>query len=139
MKALATKARTLQFVAHSGHNLVEGRSFYGDHAALGELYGTYTKLYDLIIERMISVGETTQPLEITVAAAQEAAGVGETKDPDQIFGDISSLEIELRGLCSKYLDQNEGVTPGIKNLVEQIASDSEDRSYKIDQRLANVR
>lgn len=138
MKALATKARTLQFVAHSGHNLVEGRSFYGDHAALGELYGTYTKLYDLIIERMISVGETTQPLEITVAAAQEAAGVGETKDANQIFGDISSLEIELRGLCSKSLDQDE-LTPGVKNLVEQIASDSEDRSYKIDQRLANVR
>jgi DNA-binding ferritin-like protein len=138
MQTLAIKARTMQFVAHSGHNLTTGSSFFGDHSALGGLYETYTKLYDLIVERMISVGEETKPLSLTLEAANAAMLVEETNKADEIFAELAFLEIELRGLCRKYLDQEENISVGVKNLVEQIASDSEDRSYKLVQRLANT-
>jgi DNA-binding ferritin-like protein len=121
----------MQLYAHNAHNLVSGRTFFEDHAFLGELYATYEAAYDSVVERMIGLS-----MEINLAEVQKkAAGMLEkitNPTGDTIFNCV--LECE-RTLCKTIETEVSGKTQGTIQLLGDIANASEVRQYKLNQRL----
>ena len=74
MTKLATQLRYMQFYAHNAHNICQGDTFFADHEELGDLYGTYTGLYDSVVERMIGLGQAIDLVKIQVDAAKMLDG-----------------------------------------------------------------
>ena len=135
MKLLAIKYREAQLYAHAAHNLTSGQSFFSDHEFFGELYSTYESAYDSIIERMIGLGFKVSPLEFSRIAAVNAND-RTIKSPEDMFKNIKALEEDIDDTIAMYLDDEESTTPGVRNLLEGLADESEIRQYKINQRLS---
>ena len=130
MKQLATHFRYLQLLAHNGHNEAKGLTFFADHAFLGDLYPAYEEAYDALIERLIGSGE-----RIDLAAIQaEAAGKLEAeKDTEAYLVALLDGEAEACAQIEKLAKSD--ITQGTLNLLAGLADDSEQRSYKLRQRL----
>ena len=92
MKDLAIYYRCAQFYSHAAHNLAFGDEFFQDHEYLGELYGAYETAYDDIIERMIGLGKSPDPMTITLSGAETAKGYGIPKDDKEWL--VKLMEIE---------------------------------------------
>ena len=134
MDQLATLYRAAQFYAHACHNLTKGPTFYQDHAAFGDLYGTYEEAYDGLVERMIGTGEAFDIKTILTNATAEA-----NKRPDPaafstnaIFTAVLDFESKFRAEIDAIYDSE---STGTQNLLAGLADESEARSYKLQQRL----
>jgi DNA-binding ferritin-like protein len=133
MIKLATHLRYMQFYAHNAHNLCQGDTFFSDHEELGDLYGTYTGLYDSIVERMIGLGQSVDLVKIQVDAAKMLDGEASPKSFSAAFSGLLTCEREL---CSLLNEANTGASLGTQNLVQGICDDSEVRQYKFKQKLS---
>ena len=135
MKHLAIKFREAQFFAHAAHNLVSGRSFFSDHAVLGDLYSAYEDAYDQIIETMIGEKDQVLPLEWTVAGAEfAAANTIDGMNSNEMFDVIATLESDIRSDISILMQDQH--SDGKQDLLQGLAHDSLKRTYKINQRIA---
>ena len=130
MQALATTLRTLQLVAHNGHNQVTGPSFFSDHEFLGELYAAYEGEYDSVVERCIGEGEKIDLLTVQLDAA--TASKPSASDPKKIFAKLLALE---KGLCKEIAGEIKGASEGTQNLLQGICDEAEVRQYQLGQRL----
>lgn len=131
MKNLAVLFRAAQLITHRAHLITKGPTFFQDHEFFGELYPAYESAYDAIVERMIGLGDTPDINQINSEACQNAGKVTE-KDPKTLFERILRLEKTLQKSLTESMS---GATEGTKNLLAQLADDSEVRTYKIQQRL----
>lgn len=134
MDKLATLYRAAQFYAHAAHNFAKGATFYQDHEALGELYGAYEEAYDSIVERMIGNGEPFNIQQILTNAAAEANRYPDpaTFSQSSSFQTLFALEQKIRVEIETVIQSQ---TLGAQNLLQDLADQSEARSYKIGQRL----
>jgi len=137
LETLATQFRTMQLFAHIGHNRVSGPTFFEDHEFLGGLYGTYEGIYDSLVERMIGLGESPDLWKINAAAN---AGLQEMKAGKSSTDYLSALLTAEQSVGSAVdgLVDAEGMSQATINLLAQIADDSEQRRYKIQQRLGKL-
>lgn len=138
MHSLATYLRYLQLLAHSGHHLTNGCTFFQDHSFLGELYAAYEEAFDDVTERMIGLGELVS-VEDRMALDSDATGIlGGVKVSDLTCAE-DWFELLLEGednLCSQIEKLAKGkVSQGTLNLLAQLADDSEKRQYKLGQRI----
>lgn len=131
MKRLAELYRAAQFYAHMAHNLASGPTFFSDHEFLGELYETYEKAYDDVVERMIGLGDNPNIPAITIAAAMEGKDHRE-QTTDQCFSYLSLMEREICDEISKIVADT---SDGTQNLLQGLADESEKRQFLIGQRL----
>lgn len=127
---LAVHLRLMNLCFHNLHQLTAGHSFFGDHKELGEFYKAMDDDYDAVVERAIGmnmpeVANLKNQLHVVEAHLQVLPEIID-------FGTALALEIHLCDLCS-LVDQ-EG-SPGLKQLVGDIADRSEIRQYKIRQRI----
>lgn len=134
MDQLATLFRAAQFYAHAAHNFAKGATFYQDHEELGELYGAYEEAYDSVVERMIATGEPFSVQQILTNAAAEANRYPDpsTFSQQTSFQTLFSLEQKIRLAIETVIAAQ---TLGTQNLLQDLADQSEMRSYKIGQRL----
>ena len=134
MQILAIHLRSMQLVAHNAHNLVQGPTFFADHKHLGSLYETYTEIYDAVVEKCIGLGLPIDLQEVTQAAAMKASAVklSDLSKPEKSFSLILSMEKDLSALVAYF---NEDANYGTKNFLQGIADLSDDRCYKLQQRL----
>ena len=125
--------RTAQFIAHNSHHLIRGITFFEDHEFLGELYGTYESAYDESIERIIGFSGTADVIGITSKAC---AGAGQFnpagKTSTEIFSFILNLE---KSICATIKSAVPGSTDGVQNFLQGLADESEQRQYKISQKI----
>lgn len=129
MKNLAILARALQLFAHNAHNLCSGPTFHEDHEFFGGLYGKYDGIYDLLVEKMIGIGETPDLLEINKTAAGAVAGFTTNQGAYQVlFATETAFQTNIRKEYAK-------ASIGVQNLLAQLYDDSENRQYKIKQRI----
>ena len=131
MKELAILFRCMQLFVHNSHNLVAGPEFFSDHEFLGGLYPVYEAAYDSLIERMIGLNDLSpnELLNIQASAFNLLKQIKHSTDSKEIFKTIVTCEEEVQALCSKVKG-----SAGTLNLVQQLADDSEVRSYKLKQR-----
>jgi DNA-binding ferritin-like protein len=135
---LAAQFRAMQLFAHIGHNRVSGPSFFEDHEFLGGLYEIYEGIYDSLAERMIGLGESPDLWEVTDSANGK---VQEMQAGTSSLDILSQLLAAEKTACSEIegLIKGSGFSQATVNLLAQIADDSEQRQYKIQQRVGKLK
>jgi DNA-binding ferritin-like protein len=132
MEKIAVLLRMAQLFAHNAHNLISGPSFFADHEFLGELYPVYESGYDSVVERMIGSQMNPNLLAIQIAAIERLKVKPVDAKSPEIFKEILKIEIELR----KLIDMAQpGLSEGTKQMLGNLADDSEVRQYKLMQRI----
>lgn len=132
MTKIAILLRLLQLFAHNAHNMASGPTFFADHEHLGELYPQYEEQYDSVIERMIGLDDSLNLTMITMQAAQGSS----TMSLAQPFQELVEAEDLLREEINIYLAEGH-CAEGTRQLLGEIANQSEARQYKLRQRIKN--
>ncbi len=134
MKNTATLLRTLHLIGHNFHNLMTGQSFFSDHSFASEVYVAAADAYDAVIERCISLHDYgNEELKSINEEACKNMSVSTYQSPEQAFKTFMMIE---KLLCQALAEEMKGASEGTKNLLAQLADDSEVRQYKLKQRLA---
>lgn len=135
---VAVLLRAGQLYAHHAHNNVRGKVFHEDHSFFGGLYPAYESAYDGCVERYI--GLSGQPFD-SIKAGHDALDLLSDlpRDPGECNRNlyIGVLHIE-KALC-KYIEscvKSGGLTEGSRQMLGNLADESEVRQYKIKSRLA---
>lgn len=138
MKELLIHLRTLALFAQNAHNLAKGPLFLQDHCFLGEIYTAAQSDYDSVVERIIgTMGAKHIDLkEIMDGVSKQIASLpcGEVKQNSVYFDHIQKLEKKTCSIVERLCMG--GISEGTRQLIGEIANQSEMRQYKIQQRLA---
>lgn len=128
----------LRDMYHSGHWFVKGPLFYSDHLILERLYKSSEKHIDAVAEMIIGKKEDKKclyPSEIYKKAYEKTKPFNpDMKDNVEIYKAIKLHEDMLKNICEE-MDKDDKTCPGVKNLIGDIAQDSEERCYLIYQRI----
>jgi DNA-binding ferritin-like protein len=136
LDTIAVQFRYLQLYAHIAHNISHGSTFYQDHDVFGDLYGKYEEEYDMVVEHMIGLGVDFCLFEVT----DRVNTVLQENKPDDVFNElffqnILSGELLIQGLVKECNDHQQDYTVGTINMLAQMSEDSENRCYRIQQRI----
>jgi DNA-binding ferritin-like protein len=137
MKELLYLLRSIQIYSQSAHHLVKGTPFHSDHAFFGDVYNAVAEDFDDVAERIVGLyGEEHLHLQNMLQSVMNklsdapCCGVSDNK----VFYDYQyKLEEKLKGLIKQIIAS--GVSPGVEQLIGDIANKSEMRCYKIKQRM----
>jgi DNA-binding ferritin-like protein len=137
MKELLYLLRAMNIYSQSAHHLVKGTPFHSDHAFFGDTYDALIGAYDSVAERIVGLyGEEPLKLDVVMSMAMnkiaDAPSIG-VMDNKVFYEYQERLESRLRDLVAKIIAT--GVSPGVEQLIGEIANQSEIRSYKIKQRM----
>ena len=137
MKELLYLLRAMYLYSHNAHHLVKGSLFFGDHGFFGDVYDDLQDDYDSVAERIIGLyGEEAvalQPLLLSVSEKlKDAPSVGVPEN--KVFFEYQyKLDERLKDLIKQIIAA--GVSPGVEQLIGEIANKAEMRCYKVKQRL----
>ena len=131
MNELAACFRFMQLYAHMMHNVCYGDTFMQDHAHFGDLYPAYESAYDGLIERMIGLGESPDIIKINKDAFEELSNYSEASNDD---GFKTILDYE-KAVCAQVEKIKDLGSEGTKQMLGDLANQSEIRQYKLNQRL----
>lgn len=137
MKELLYLLRGMYLFAHSAHHLVKGTPFHSDHGFFGDVYNDIEGDYDDVAERIIGLyGEEHLKLQDVVSGAMnkiaDAPSVGVSDN--KVFYDYQyKLDERLKTLIKQIIAT--GVSPGVEQLIGEIANKAEMRCYKVKQRM----
>jgi len=134
---VAALFRAGQFYAHHAHNNVKGILFHSDHEFFGELYPTYEAAYDGCVERYIGTcGKPVDSLRLAGDSLDLLTDLPiECGENNHAFYQ-GILHVE-RAICT-YIEscgKAAGMTEGTRQMLGNLADESEVRQYKIKQRL----
>jgi len=137
MKELMHLLRAMQIYSQNAHHLVKGTPFHSDHNFFGDIYSGLAGDFDDVAERIVGLyGEEhlnlQNMLQAVVAKLADAPSTG-TEDNKVFYAYQLRMEDKLKGLVKQIVSS--GVSPGLEQLVGDIANKSEMRSYKIKQRM----
>lgn len=139
MKELLIHLRVLGMFSQHAHNLAKGPLFLQDHCFLGEIYEAANSDYDSVAERIVGTlgAEYLDLHEISKKAFQGLFKLpaNELKENKEFFEIILKQEQMTCELVESEV-KNEDCSEGTKQLIGEIANQSEVRQYKIQQRLA---
>lgn len=132
---LITMSRTMKIYYHHLHNVVSGESFSSDHELLSNFYTQLDSSYDMLIERYIGLGNECGKdcllsiMDESIKALKEMPNV---EDMNTLLQYALNLEL----IFQKDLEEaDRSATYGTKNLLQQLACESEVRVYKLNQRV----
>jgi len=128
MESLAIILKIMNLYAHNAHNEIAGASFFQDHAFLGEIYEGYDVDYDSIVERLI--GLNRKP-DLPALACVATDYVKQMKGAE-CFTALLELEEQV---CKQIASLMSKESAGTQNLLADIADRSEQRQYKLKQRI----
>jgi DNA-binding ferritin-like protein len=137
MKELLYLLRAMQLYSQNAHHLVKGTPFHSDHAFFGDVYSAVAEDFDDVAERIIGLyGEDHLDLKNMMMAVMNklegAPSVG-TPDNKSFYQHQYKMEEKLKDLIKQIIAT--GVSPGVEQLIGEIANKSEMRCYKIKQRM----
>jgi len=111
MKELMYLLRAIRIYSQNAHHLVKGTPFHSDHNFFGDVYNEVGGDFDDVAERIIGLyGEEHLNLQNMLQAV-----------------------VKLKNLIKQIIAS--GVSPGVEQLIGDIANKSEMRCYKIKQRM----
>lgn len=129
--------RAMQIYAQNAHHLVKGTPFHSDHAFFGDVYSEISGDFDDVAERIVGLyGEEhldlQNMLQSVMGKLSDAPSVG-VEDNKMFYEYQMKMEEKLRMLVKQIVSS--GVSPGLEQLVGDIANKAEMRMYKIKQRM----
>ena len=134
MEDLACHLLAMNLFAHRAHHDVIGPGFFSDHSKFGDFYEAYDDAYDSVVERIKGLGGNPDLAKLAVTAAQEAAKYApRTASARVLWEQMVKCEKELRQMCESCM---KSASEGTKNLLAQLADDSEQRCFLVKGRLA---
>lgn len=137
MRDILVHLRAMHLFAQTAHHLVARGPFHSDHKFFGDAYEAMSDAYDSVAERIIGLmgEEALKPQTILLEVAEKlkmapSTGVKENK----VFYQFHlAAEQEL---CKKIaMAIAAGVSPGVEQLLGDLANASEGRQYLIKQRI----
>lgn len=130
METLATLLRYMQFYGHIAHNMTYGTTFFQDHEFLKDVYTAYDNDYDHIVERCIGLGTPLDLFKVQTSAVQ-LLSKSKFTTPEAAFATLLEAEVTL---CSSIQKELAGKTEGTRQLLGEMANQSEMRQYHMKQR-----
>lgn len=127
-------SRAMQLYTHNAHNIITGLTFFEDHEVLGDLYPKYEVIYDSLVERMIGLNMSIDLTESQSGAVSVIQRLSLTSDPKQCF----TIILQLEEMLSKKVEEclaSKPYSEGTKQMLGNIADESEARQYKLKQRI----
>jgi DNA-binding ferritin-like protein len=110
-----------------------GPVFFSDHSFASDTYTSAADAYDSVIERCIGMHDYgNEELKSINEEACKNMAVSTYQSPEQAFKTFMMIE---KLLCQSLAEEMKGASEGTKNLLAQLADDSEVRQYKLKQRL----
>jgi DNA-binding ferritin-like protein len=137
MKELMYLLRAIRIYSQNAHHLVKGTPFHSDHNFFGDVYNEVGGDFDDVAERIIGLyGEEhlnlQNMLQAVVAKLVDAPSTG-VSDNKVFYEYQFKMEDKLKNLIKQIIAS--GVSPGVEQLIGDIANKSEMRCYKIKQRM----
>lgn len=137
MREILFVLRLLQLYGHAAHNFCGHPTFFQDHEFFEEVYKQAEIDFDNVLERMIGLmGEDAtgyHMLHTEVASILDKLPIINVKDNTTYYKQILDIEEDLCRTIAIKLEA--GTTPGVEQLLGDIADKSETRQYKISRRL----
>lgn len=137
MLNLLIHLRLMHLLFHHYHNVVARVAFGADHELFNEWYNDLSEDYDSVAERLVGLTDSSQ---LNLHAILDGVSAKckqypqDAKENAILFQAGLQLESELKQQIDALIKTG-GVSEGTKNLLAQIADDSESRVYKIKRRL----
>jgi DNA-binding ferritin-like protein len=128
--------RAGQLYAHHCHNNVRGSLFHSDHKFFGNLYPKYESAYDTCVERYIGLtNKALDTLQLGCDAMDLLSDLPKDGGENNHAFYQGVLHIE-QALC-KYIESctKAPMSEGTRQMLGNLADESEVRQYKIKQRL----
>jgi DNA-binding ferritin-like protein len=137
LKKLYHYIRCMQIYYQHCHNVVAHNSFLPDHSLFGDFYDAMDIAYDNIKERCIGLHgpeyvNALEELKDCYVSLQKYPM--QSKENKEFFKAALDLEQQLNQMLN-ILIKAEETSEGTRNLLAQLADDSEARQYKIKQRI----
>lgn len=126
--------RAMQLYTHNAHNVIVGPTFFEDHEVLGDLYPKYEAAYDSIVERAIGLNISVDLVESQSGAVNVMQKMKLSSEPKECFSTILQLESILCAKIQECLDTGK-YSEGTKQMLGNLADESEARQYKLKQRV----
>jgi len=122
----------------TAHWQTKGQLFYSDHLLLDRLSSEAKVNIDTLAEKMIGTGVSPESLNLTDILKKQYEIIKglpyNSPDNSTYFQASLVCENRLLEIC-KAIDSSPETSVGVKNLIAQIADDSEGRIYLLKQRL----
>lgn len=122
----------------TAHWQCKGQSFYEDHLLLDRLSSEASVSIDTVAEKMLGIGVNPESLNLPEILKKQYEIVKGLpyNSPEGLdyFQAATMCENKLLEIC-KTIDSSSQSSVGVKNLVAQIADDTEGRIYLLKQRL----
>jgi DNA-binding ferritin-like protein len=124
--------RFMQLYTHNAHNSLKGPTFFVDHEILAGTYSDYEKAYDSLIERSIGSEFKLDLIELQKKAVESLV---EEKMPKSFEECFQSLVYCEKYICEEIEKIKEKCSEGTRQMIGNLADQSEVRQYKFKQRL----
>lgn len=137
LKELLIKLTSLSMYYKTAHWQSKNKVYYGDHTLLDRLSCEAGSRIDQVAEKAIGTGENEDVNLPDILKGVYNEVKEESYNPDEnteFFKCAQVMEEELRQFCEDK-ENAEGTTCGMRNLLGDIADESEGRSYLLKQRL----
>lgn len=135
---LASCLKSMNLFYHLAHNLAARVPFFADHEAFGEFYEALDNDYDSVIERCIGLfgSQNVNIKQIVNQANSEFQSLpgNEVVENKKFFEIGLALEQKLQSKVQELCKLPEA-SEGTKQLIGEIANQSEIRTYKLKQRI----
>lgn len=136
---LLAKLRILSMYYQTAHWQVKNAIFYSDHILLERLYNEASSRVDQVAEKGLGVTGDRAVVnlkhQLSLMSIVAAALPTEAPDNSTYFQASLKLEMELQEFC-KVHDADPALAVGCKNMIGDIADESEARIYLLKQRLS---
>jgi DNA-binding ferritin-like protein len=134
---LLAKLYSLELYYKTAHWQVKNSIFYGDHLLLDRLSEEAGSKIDAVAEKAIGVTGNAAIVNLPALLKKIYSHVSslsyENKENNKYFEDGLKLENQLQECITKYEPQS---SVGVRNLLGDLADESEGRIYLLNQRLS---
>jgi DNA-binding ferritin-like protein len=135
MKQLTILLRAMQLYYHQAHNIVSGPTFFSDHEFLGGLYKQTEVWYDSVTERFIGQDNNIEKVDL-VETLEDVLNLLKDYPMDSDAEHLLSQGLEMeQSLCQMINQLCPSQSEGTKQLIGDIADQSEARQYLLQRRL----
>lgn len=137
MMDLLSLLRAIHWDMHTSHWLVNGEAFFSQHNMFSEMYKSIETDYDILAEKIVGVFEEYIISKDLMKASY--LWLNKVQSIECLHERALKLETLLVGMIKECLASCEHeMTPGISNMLEQIADNHEKNIYFLKQSIKEV-
>ncbi len=140
------RLRFLAFVHQTHHWIARGDSFYGDHKLFEQLYSKVVEEIDDVAEKAVGMG-SEQNVDLLLQTRQLARMTEQSSESQSVPNSSELAKRSLAAECAflkvvtlliESLKLQNELTPGVENMLQQLADNHERHVYLLKRRCATT-